>query len=215
MDRSGTLGLCRYGMARASNTTGLVVRHTVNSRAAAARDRRLAVATAEAAAVDDAADAGGGAAVAAVATVEAVAVDGDPAGHRAWWPPTFAVVLVIRSVLVVDRATDDRSIRGSTSAVHRPAGTVVRPAAVYGERVYDGTASCGYDENSRAGGAGRRDTRKGWPVPANSVLAPVTRPADIGDWRTLAAMGSTTEVAVDGTGPVAGTGIPSAVVAGA
>lgn len=192
-----------------------MVRHTANSRAAAAPDRHPAAARAVAAA-DGVADADGGAVVAAVATAvaAAAAADGDQAGRRAWWPPTFVVVRANRPELAAVRAADGRSTRDSTSAVHRPAGTEVRPAAVYGETVCDGMASSGCGGSSRAGGAGHRDTHKGWPVPANSVPAPATRPADIEDWRTPAATGSTTVVAADGTGPAAGTDIPSVVGAG-
>lgn len=52
-----------------------------------------------------------------------------------------------------------RSTRGSTSAVHRPVCTAVRPAAVDGGTVCDGMVSSGCGGSNRADGADHRDTR--------------------------------------------------------
>lgn len=218
MDRNGTLGLRRYGVAQASSTTGLVVRHTVNNTAAAARDTHPAVARIVVA-VDGVADADDDVVVAvvvvAMAAVGVAVADGGPVGHRAWWQPTFVVVRATRVELAVVRTAEDRNTRDSMSAVHRPAGTAVRPAVACGETVCDDTVNCDCDGSSRAGGADLRDTRTDWSVPANNEPALGLPLADTEDWQMLVAMGNTMVLVVDGMGPVAGTGIQVAVAAAA
>jgi len=105
------------------------------------------------------------------------------------------------------QAAEARSTRDSTWAVHRPVRKAVRPAAVCGETVYDGTASYGCDGSSRAGDAGLPGTHTGLAAPAGSGgPAPVVvGAAGTEDWPMLAAMGSTMAASADGMDPAAGT----------
>lgn len=206
-DTSGTSGPRRYGEAQASSTTGPGARRKANSRVAAAQGTRRAAAVA------------GAAAAVATAGAAAVGADGGPAGRRAWRPPASVAVAArgTRAGPAVVRAAD-RSIRGdSTSAARRRGRKAARPAAVCGETVCGGTASCGCDGNSRAGGVARRGRRTGCPAPADSgAPAPGPRAAVVaaavgtGGWRRPAATGSTMEAVAGGTGPAARTGTRAA-----
>lgn len=110
----------------------------------------------------------------AAAAAAVAGADGDPVGHRAWWPPTFVagVRWGIRAAAQAVVQAADRNTRGNTWAVHRPACTVVRPAAFCGGKVCGGTASCGCDGSNRADGVARRDRRTGSAAPAGSGPAP-------------------------------------------
>lgn len=191
-DTSGKSGRRRCGAVRASSTTAREERRTANSTAVAVPDTRPAAAAIVAAA------AGGPVGV-------------GPVGRRAWCRlPTSVVgaVPVTRAARGAVRAAGRNTRDGSTWAGHRSVERMAGPrAAVYDETVCDGTASSGCGESSRAGGAGRRDTRTGSAAPADSggpvpgALGVAAEAPDTGDWPKREATGSTTAATTDGTGP--------------
>lgn len=106
------------------------------------------------------------------------------------------------------REEEARSTRDSTWAVHRPARTAVRPAAVCGGTVCDGTESYGCGGSNRVGGVGHRDKHTDWvaPVSSGGPAPVVVAAAGTEDWPTRVAKGSMMAGAADGKGLAAGTG---------
>jgi len=84
----------------------------------------------------------------------------------------------------------------------------VRPAAVCGGTVCDGTESYGCGGNNQVGGVGHRGKHTDWvaPVSSGGPAPVVVAAAGTGDWPTRAAKGNMMVWAADGKGLAAGTG---------